>query len=89
MPKFLIERKAVGSGRSALRALRRSAAQAGPKLSLEQSYLTGDRCYCVYDAPSEKALRAHFRESGVPVRRISKVSIVDPTQLAIIDPTKL
>jgi uncharacterized protein DUF4242 len=82
MPKYLIERKAVGTARSALRTLKATAAQAGPKLSWVHSYVTGDRCYCVYDAPSEKAVREHFRRSGVPVRRISRVmSIVDPTKL--------
>ena len=45
-----------------------------------QSYVTGDKVYCVYIAPDEKAVREHARQGGFPANRVSEVTtVIDPT----------
>ena len=52
----------------------------GPQIQWIESYVTEDRIYCVYIAPSEKIIREHARQGGFPADRISKVkAIIDPT----------
>ena len=44
------------------------------------SYVTGDKIYCVYIAPSEEMVREHARQGGFPANRGSEVkSVIDPT----------
>lgn len=44
------------------------------------SYVSDDRTrvYCVYDAPSPEAVRQAARRNGLPVDRITRVSVLDP-----------
>lgn len=44
------------------------------------SYVTLDKkkTYCIYDAPSEEAIRKSARANGLPVDNISEVSVLDP-----------
>ncbi len=52
----------------------------GPKVQWQNSYVTGDRIYCVYIAENEELLREHARLGGFPANRISRVmSVIDPT----------
>jgi hypothetical protein len=52
----------------------------GPQIQWLQSYVTGDKVYCVYIAPNEKAVREHAQQGGFPANRISAVmSVIDPT----------
>jgi len=52
----------------------------GPQIQWLQSYVTGDKIYCVYIAPNEKAVREHAQQGGFPANRISAVaSVIDPT----------
>jgi len=52
----------------------------GPQIQWLQSYVTGDKVYCVYIAPDEKVVREHAREGGFPASRVSEVStVIDPT----------
>lgn len=52
----------------------------GPQVQWLESYVTDDKIYCVYIAPSEDAVREHARRGGFPANRISEVrSIIDPT----------
>jgi hypothetical protein len=51
-----------------------------PEVQWLQSYVTGDKLYCVYIAPSEAQIQEHARISGFPANRISQVmNIIDPT----------
>jgi hypothetical protein len=88
MPKYLIERK-LPAGRLGLAKI--ASIPDKPRINWLHTYVTGDKCYCVYDAPSERSLRNHLQQAPLPVSKISRVvSILDPTKLAsIIDPTKL
>jgi hypothetical protein len=52
----------------------------GPQVQWLQSYVTGDKVYCVYIAPDEAAVREHARQGGFPANRVSRViTTIDPT----------
>ena len=44
------------------------------------SYVTKDKkkTYCIYDAPSEEAIRKSAKTNGLPVDNITEVSVLDP-----------
>lgn len=44
------------------------------------SYVSIDRrmTFCVYDAPSPEAVRLTARSNGLPVDRITEISVLDP-----------
>ena len=87
MPKYLIEREIPGVGklsRQELHAISQKSCavlkQMGPAVQWVQSYVTGDKAYCVYIAANEAAVREHAKQGGFPANRISKVeTIIDPT----------
>ncbi|MBH2036311.1 MAG: DUF4242 domain-containing protein [Pseudomonadales bacterium] len=86
MPKFVIEREIAGAGALSERDLKAAAQKSCrtlrdlPQVQWQQSYVTGDKLYCVYIAPDEEQIREHARQSGFPANRISQVmSIIDPT----------
>ena len=87
MPRYVIERDIPKVGQSSAAQLQSVAAkscsvlnQMGPQVQWVQSYVTGDRIYCVYIAPSEEAVREHARRGGFPANRVSQVvAVIDPT----------
>ena len=87
MPKFVIEREIPGAGKlsgAELKAISQTSCgvlnKMGPQVQWLQSYVTGDKVYCVYIAPNEELVREHARLGGFPANRVSQVtSIIDPT----------
>lgn len=87
MPKYLIEREIPGAGKltaQELKAVSQKSCEVlnklGPQIQWLQSYVTGDKIYCVYIAPNEKLIREHAEQGGFPVNRISEVAaVIDPT----------
>jgi hypothetical protein len=86
MPKFIIEREIEGAGSLSERDLKAASQKSCralrdlPEVQWLQSYVTGDKLYCVYIAPDAEHIREHARQSGFPTNRISQVmSIIDPT----------
>lgn len=87
MPKFVIEREIPGVGNMTdaeiREASRRSIAalrSLGPEIQWLQSYVTGDKIYCVYLAPDEVTIREHAKRAGIPANRVSAVRrLIDPT----------
>lgn len=90
MPKYLIEREIPKVGTLGPADLRGIAAKScgvlstmnrdGTDIQWVHSYVTGDKVYCVYNAPSEAAVRRHAQEGGFPANRIERVhEIIDPT----------
>jgi hypothetical protein len=87
MPKFLIEREMPGAGKLSAGELQAASQTScgvlhrlGPQIQWLQSYVTGDKVYCVYIAPNEEMIRKHAQEGGFPANRISQItSIIDPT----------
>lgn len=87
MPKFLIEREIPGAGSLSPQELQGISQKScsvlqnmGPQIQWLQSYVTGDKIYCVYIAPNEEMIREHATQGGFPANRISEIkSIIDPT----------
>ena len=87
MPKFVIERDLPGAGRLSPAELKAVAQKSngvlcdlGPEIQWVHSYVTSDKIYCVYVAPSAELIREHARRGGFPANKIEQVtSIVDPT----------
>ena len=52
----------------------------GSQIQWLHSYVTGDKIYCVYVAPSEAMVREHAKQGGFPANRVSEIkSVIDPT----------
>lgn len=87
MPKFLIEREISGAGNltsDELQGISKTSCgvlnDMGPQIQWLQSYVTGDKIYCVYIAPDEETVRSHAERGGFPANSVSQVtSIIDPT----------
>jgi hypothetical protein len=87
MPKFVIEREIPGLGNLSDAEIREISAKSvsvlremGPEIQWLQSYVTGDKLYCVYLAPDEATVREHARRGGFPANRVSAVRrMIDPT----------
>ena len=84
---YVIERVIPGAGAFTAEKLKSIAetsctvlGKMGPKIQWLHSYVTGDKIYCVYIAPNEKAVRDHAQQGGFPANRVSAVmTIIDPT----------
>jgi hypothetical protein len=87
MPKFVIERDLPGAGQLSPDQLQGISSkscsvlqQLGPQVQWLQSYVTDDKIYCVYIAPSAELIREHAARGGFPANRISEVkTTIDPT----------
>ncbi|MGH9555247.1 MAG: DUF4242 domain-containing protein [Terriglobales bacterium] len=87
MPKFVIERDVPGAGKlsdAEVRKMSQTSVEVlkslGPEIQWLQSYVTGDKVYCVYLAPDEATIREHARRAGLPANRVSAVRrMIDPT----------
>ena len=87
MPKFVIEREIPGAGKLSAQELQGISGKScsvlkdlGPQIQWLHSYVTGDKIYCVYIAPSEELVREHAKRGGFPANKVSKVTtIIDPT----------
>lgn len=87
MPKYVIEREIPGVGDLSAEQLQGVSQtscnvlnELGPQIQWVQSYVTGDKIYCVYIAPNEEMIREHASRGGFPANKISEVkTIIDPT----------
>lgn len=87
MPKFIIERELPGAGNLTAADLQGVSDKScsvlknlGPQIQWVESYVTDDKIYCVYIAPSEELIRQHASEGGFPANRISQIRrMIDPT----------
>jgi hypothetical protein len=87
MPKYIIERDIPNAGALSQQELQGISQKScsvlhemGPKIQWLQSYVTGDKVYCVYIAPDEASIREHAEKGGFPANRISEVkTVIDPT----------
>jgi hypothetical protein len=56
----------------------------GPDVQWVQSYVTGDKIYCVYNASSEDRVKEHARRGGFPANSIARVAaVIDPTSAEV------
>lgn len=87
MPRFMIEREIPGAGklsREELHAISQKSCgvlqEMGPQIQWQESYVTGDKVYCVYIAPDEATVREHAQLGGFPANAVNRVtSVIDPT----------
>ena len=87
MPKFMIERTVPGAGQmdaAALAAIAQKSNQVlrdlGPDVQWVHSYVTGDKIYCIYNAPNEEMVREHAKQGGFPANEVNRIySVIDPT----------
>jgi hypothetical protein len=87
MPQFVIEREMPGAGQLGADELKGASQtscsvlrQLGPEIQWVQSFVTDDKIYCIYRAPSEDLIRQHAETAGFPANSISEVrATIDPT----------
>jgi hypothetical protein len=87
MPKYVIERDIPGAGAltpAELKSISKTSCSVLRKLGFDiqwdQSFVTGDRVYCIYRAQNEAIIREHAILGGFPANRISVISsVIDPT----------
>ena len=87
MPKFVIEREIPGAGSMPAGQLQAVAEKScsvlrhlGPQIQWLHSYVTDDKIYCVYIAPSEELVREHAQQGGFPANSVAQVRrVIDPT----------
>jgi hypothetical protein len=87
MPEYVIEREMPGVGQlgpSDLKAASQTSCSVlrdlGPQIQWVNSYVTDNKIYCIYRAPSEDVIREHAERGGFPANKISQVrSRIDPT----------
>ena len=84
MPQFLIERQIPGAGNlsgAELQAISQKSCgvlhemnTSGKDVQWVHSYVTGDKIYCVYNAPDEQAVREHASKGGFPANSVMEVA---------------
>jgi hypothetical protein len=87
MPKYVIERVIPGAGKLSANDLRGIAGKSngvlrelGPDVQWMESYVTGDKIYCIYTAKNAELVREHARRGGFPADSVSEVmAVIDPT----------
>jgi len=87
MPKYVIEREIPGAGdltAEQLQGISQTScgvlSELGPQIQWVQSFVTGDKIYCIYIAPNEEMVREHATRGGFPANSIAEVkNVIDPT----------
>lgn len=87
MPKFVIERAIPGLGAlkpAELQSISQKSCgvlhELGPDVQWVQSYVTGDKMYCIYRAANEELVREHARRGGFPANSVAQITtVIDPT----------
>jgi Protein of unknown function (DUF4242) len=87
MPKYVIEREIPGAGNLSADELKSISQKScgvlqklGPQIQWIESFVTGDKIYCVYIAANEAMVREHAKQGGFPANRVSEVkAVIDPT----------
>ena len=80
MKTYLIERDIPGAGKltpEQLKAISQKSCavikQMGPEIEWIQSYVTGDKIFCVYKAQNEELIREHAKKGGFPANKIMEI----------------
>jgi hypothetical protein len=85
--RFMIERDIPKVGTFERDQLRQAAGksnevlrQLGPDIQWVESYVAGDKTFCVYLAKDEAIIKKHAEISGFPATRITEIAkTIDPT----------
>ena len=83
MKTYLIEREIPDAGKltaAQLKSISQTSCnvlkEMGPKIQWIQSYVTGNKIFCVYKAENEELIREHARKGGFPANKITEISSV-------------
>lgn len=83
MKSYLIEREIPGAGKltpEQLKSISQTSCgvlkEMGPKIQWIQSYVTGNKIYCVYKAENEELVKEHAKKGGFPANTIVEVGTV-------------
>lgn len=87
MKRFIIERDIPGAGEMPMSALRATSqksndvlADLAPRVQWQESFIAGDKIFCIYLAEDSSAIEEHSRLTGIPFTTITEVRrIIDPT----------
>jgi Protein of unknown function (DUF4242) len=81
MKTYLIERDIPNAGKLTPEQLKGISQKScsvlehmGPQIQWLQSYVTGDKIFCVYKAENEDLIREHAKEGGFPANVITEIS---------------
>jgi hypothetical protein len=86
MKTYLIEREIPGAAKftpGELKGISQKSCgvlqEMGPQIEWIQSYVTGDKIYCIYKAENEELIKEHANKGGFPANKIVEVpSIISP-----------
>ena len=86
MKTYIIEREIPGAGNLTAEQLKAISQKScgvlklmGSKIEWIQSYVAGDKIYCIYKAENEELIRQHAKDGGFPANRITQVAnIISP-----------
>ena len=86
MKTYVIERIIPGAGdltAEQLKGISQASCsvleEMGPKIEWQQSYVTGDKVYCVYKAENKALIEEHAKKGGFPANSVSEVaSVISP-----------
>lgn len=83
MKTYLIEREIPDAGKFTPEQLKGISQKScsvltemGPKIQWLQSYVTGNKIYCIYKAENEELIREHAKKGGFPANTIVEISSV-------------
>ena len=83
MHTYVIERNIPGAGSFSKAKLKEISQKSngvlkdmGPDIQWVQSYVTGDKIYCIYRAKNEDLVREHAKRGGFPADQVSEVDTV-------------
>ncbi|MCB1493579.1 MAG: DUF4242 domain-containing protein, partial [Rhodobiaceae bacterium] len=83
MKRYIIERDIPGVGGmsgedlcAAARTSNAALAQLAPKVQWQQSFVAGDKTFCVYLADDETVIQKHAELSGFPATTVTEVATV-------------
>ena len=81
MKTYLIERDIPNAGKMTpeqLKAISQKSCSVlqnmGPQIQWLQSYVTGDKIFCVYKAENEDLIREHAKQGGFPANVITEIA---------------
>ncbi|MBK8495398.1 MAG: DUF4242 domain-containing protein [Chitinophagaceae bacterium] len=86
MKTYLIEREIPDAGKFTAEQLKGISQKScsvltemGPDIQWLQSYVTGNKIYCIYKAKSEALIREHAKKGGFPANMIVEVgNVISP-----------
>ena len=87
MPKYIIEREVPGAENLSgadLQAIAQTSNDAlkemGKPYHWVQSFVAGDKIYCIHIAPDAETVREHARLGGFPANNVAEIkAMFDPT----------